>query len=66
MNLDVLGELPLAPGVSTGGDKGVPYVLAGDDSDGQGGKEWKKTMEGVASRVWASLQSSKAESHANN
>ena len=54
--VDVLGELPLVPGVSKGGDRGVPYVLYNAQEAGEaGGKEWKETMAGVASRVWQFL-----------
>ena len=55
----VLGELPLVPGVSHGGDRGVPYALYSPDtasgSADSGGKEWKETMAGVASKVWQFL-----------
>lgn len=44
-------------GVSEAGDRGIPYALVGGDRDGQGGKEWKSVMEGVAERVWERLAS---------
>ena len=51
-----MGELPLVPGVSSGGDEGVPYALTSrTEKDGAGGAEWKATMDAVAARVWASL-----------
>ncbi|KAI0336028.1 P-loop containing nucleoside triphosphate hydrolase protein [Cubamyces sp. BRFM 1775] len=55
-NVNVLGELPLVPGVSHGGDRGVPYALysAAEASD-PGGKEWKETMASVAGQVWQFL-----------
>lgn len=59
LGVDVLGELPLVPGVSSGGDQGVPYALVGDTEkqaqDGVGGADWKATMESVAGKVWSSL-----------
>lgn len=56
--VSVLGELPLVPGVSHGGDRGVPYALCSPDNGGvpdHGGKEWKDTMADVASKVWQFL-----------
>ncbi|KAI0662625.1 P-loop containing nucleoside triphosphate hydrolase protein [Cubamyces menziesii] len=55
-SVNVLGELPLVPGVSQGGDRGVPYALysAAEASD-PGGKEWKETMASVAGQVWQFL-----------
>lgn len=54
LGVDVLGELPLVQGVSSGGDHGVPYALVVDETnkDGVGGLEWKKTMDSVAGKVW--------------
>ncbi|KAK0473340.1 ParA/MinD ATPase like-domain-containing protein [Armillaria novae-zelandiae] len=49
MEVDVLGELPLVPGVSEGGDSGVPYALSGRN------EAWNDVMRGVAEKVWASL-----------
>jgi len=61
LGLSVLGELPLVQGVSSGGDRGVPYALVVNEKmntlDGTGGAEWKSTMENVASRVWSLLSS---------
>ncbi|KAI0361845.1 P-loop containing nucleoside triphosphate hydrolase protein [Trametes cingulata] len=56
--VEVLGELPLVPGVSQGGDRGVPYALSSTSTSDPGGKEWKETMAGVASKVWQFLQRS--------
>ncbi|KAM5538226.1 hypothetical protein V8D89_008113 [Ganoderma adspersum] len=57
--VDILGELPLVPGVSRGGDHGVPYALYSPDNNhgviDPGGKEWKDTMADVASAVWQFL-----------
>ncbi|KAF7977554.1 hypothetical protein HWV62_3346 [Athelia sp. TMB] len=56
VGVDVLGELPLVPGVSSGGDEGVPYALTSrTEKDGAGGAEWRSTMDAIAARVWASL-----------
>ncbi|KZP09184.1 P-loop containing nucleoside triphosphate hydrolase protein [Athelia psychrophila] len=60
LGVDVLGELPLVPGVSAGGDEGTPYALAPRAGhDGVGGVEWKATMDNVAARVWAELSGKK-------
>ncbi|KAL6304486.1 P-loop containing nucleoside triphosphate hydrolase protein [Sparassis latifolia] len=57
LGVDVLGELPLVPGVSSGGDKGIPYALASADAVPDGGREqWLATMDDIASRVWQSLK----------
>ncbi|KAI0670105.1 P-loop containing nucleoside triphosphate hydrolase protein [Trametes maxima] len=54
--VDVLGELPLVPGVSKGGDRGVPYALySASETTDPGGKEWKETLAGVAGKVWQFL-----------
>lgn len=56
MGVDVLGELRLVPGVSSGGDEGTLYALAPRAGhDGVGGVEWKATMDSVAASVWAEL-----------
>jgi len=57
LGVDVLGELPLVPGVSEGGDKGAPYALlsGGKAGSADGGDEWKEVMKGVAGRVWRFL-----------
>jgi len=59
LHIDILGELPLVPGVSAGGDEGVPYALLSSEkrqNDGTGGDEWIEEMGGVARRVWSSLR----------
>lgn len=56
--MEALAELPLVPGVSASGDKGVPYSLVDRDSlgdDGIGGEQWRSSMSEVARRVWESL-----------
>lgn len=53
LGVDVLAELPLVPGVSTGGDSGVPYALVADkDSNGE---SWNESMMDVARKLQASL-----------
>ncbi|KAI0041370.1 P-loop containing nucleoside triphosphate hydrolase protein [Auriscalpium vulgare] len=60
LGVPMLGELPLAPGVSAGGDEGLPYALVSDEKvrsiDGEGGVRWKETMRSAADVVWAALQ----------
>ena len=55
--VDVLGELPLVPGVSQGGDRGIPYALQSSSSASPdaGGEQWRETMAGVAGKVWQFL-----------
>ncbi|KAJ7743840.1 P-loop containing nucleoside triphosphate hydrolase protein [Mycena metata] len=59
LGVDVLAELPLVPGVSQGGDGGLPYGLMSStqhgDKDGPGGSEWLKDMKRVAEHVWQSI-----------
>ncbi|KAI0258261.1 P-loop containing nucleoside triphosphate hydrolase protein [Gloeopeniophorella convolvens] len=57
LGIKVLGELPLAPGVSAGGDAGLPYALVGSrsDVDGSAGQAWRDTMAGVAEQVWETV-----------
>ncbi|PSR81324.1 hypothetical protein PHLCEN_2v6403 [Hermanssonia centrifuga] len=45
LGVDVLGELPLVPGVSESSDRGVPYMLTGEN------KEWLKVLEDAAESV---------------
>ncbi|KZT00335.1 P-loop containing nucleoside triphosphate hydrolase protein [Laetiporus sulphureus 93-53] len=52
----ILGELPLVPEVSTGGDHGVPLVLAGNSDGGDGARKWREVMDDVAKKVWTSLE----------
>ncbi|KAH9829041.1 P-loop containing nucleoside triphosphate hydrolase protein [Rhodofomes roseus] len=58
----VLGELPVAPGVSTGGDAGVPYVLLPEQHRARDPAGWDRTMSAVAERVWAALSRDGAQS----
>ena len=57
LGIDLLGELPLTPGVSTGGDAGLPYALLSmrSETDGVAGRQWREAMTGVAERVWEAL-----------
>ncbi|KAI5452332.1 hypothetical protein NCC49_000894 [Naganishia albida] len=52
MSLDVLGEIPLVPSVSSGGDQGVPVVA----QNGKEGEEIRRVMERVAGNVWRTIQ----------
>ncbi|OBZ77303.1 Iron-sulfur protein IND1 [Grifola frondosa] len=57
LGVDILGELPLVPDVSVGGDKGVPFALMNGEQTGEsGGKEWKETLENATAKVWQFLQ----------
>lgn len=46
-------------GVSTGGDRGVPYALTANseqlEADGSGGTVWRRVMEDTAGKVWESI-----------
>ncbi|TFY66706.1 hypothetical protein EVG20_g4381 [Dentipellis fragilis] len=59
LGVPVLGELPLDPGVSFGGDAGVPYGLVRNDkvkdTDGAGGTKWKESMREIADEVFRRL-----------
>ncbi|KAJ7151712.1 P-loop containing nucleoside triphosphate hydrolase protein [Mycena filopes] len=59
LGVKVLAELPLVPGVSRGGDDGLPYGLLSsarpEEKDGAGGSEWLKDMSRVAEHVWQSI-----------
>lgn len=62
MGMEVLGELPLVPGVSSSGDAGVPYGLVTDERrkhDGLAGSQWRETMASVADKVWTNLHKGK-------
>ncbi|KAJ9110789.1 hypothetical protein QFC20_002830 [Naganishia adeliensis] len=52
MSLDVLGEIPLVPSVSSGGDRGVPVVA----QSGKEGEEIRGVMASVAQHVWRTIQ----------
>ncbi|KAI0286213.1 P-loop containing nucleoside triphosphate hydrolase protein [Russula brevipes] len=57
LGIKFLGELPLTPGVSTGGDAGLPYALLNShsDTDGKAGQQWQEGMLGIAERIWETL-----------
>ncbi|KAI9437004.1 P-loop containing nucleoside triphosphate hydrolase protein [Lactarius indigo] len=57
LGVELLGELPLTPGVSTGGDAGLPYALLSSrsETDGLAGHRWREAMTSVAERVWEAL-----------
>ncbi|KAG6918787.1 hypothetical protein DXG01_011539 [Tephrocybe rancida] len=60
LDIPILAELPLVPGVSAAGDRGVPYGLVEkrkrEAEDGRGSEEWVGAMASVAERVWQSLK----------
>ncbi|KAG5642942.1 hypothetical protein DXG03_001860 [Asterophora parasitica] len=65
LGIPVLAELPLVPGVSAAGDRGVPYGLVDrvwrEPEDGLGGMEWIEGMAGVASSLWEALNTSNTQ-----
>lgn len=63
LDVNILGELPLVSGVSTGGDRGVPYALIKADIIPGGGREqWLEVMDDVAMSVWQSINIRKGNS----
>lgn len=52
MSTSVLGELPLVPSVSSGGDSGVPVVLT---PDGESSSEVQSVMKDIARKVYEDL-----------
>lgn len=58
----VLGELPVTPSVSRGGDAGIPHILIGSDTtikETECETGWNDIMKGVAEQVWAALRKGK-------
>ncbi|KAF9788243.1 P-loop containing nucleoside triphosphate hydrolase protein [Thelephora terrestris] len=53
--IPTLAELPLVPGVSASGDRGVPYALWNKQEDGVAGAQWLESMENLAKRMWEAL-----------
>jgi len=51
LSLDVLGEIPVVPVISSGGDSGVPVMVQSSEE----GEETRQAMRGVANAVWKSL-----------
>lgn len=54
LSLDLLGEIPIVPAISSGGDKGVPVMV----QTGSEGDETRRAMRDVARAVWTSLNMS--------
>ncbi|GLB41176.1 putative P-loop containing nucleoside triphosphate hydrolase protein [Lyophyllum shimeji] len=64
LGIPILAELPLVPGVSAAGDKGVPYGLVEvgkREEDGRGGMEWIEGMKAAAAKVWEAVEGEKRE-----
>ncbi|KAJ7049465.1 P-loop containing nucleoside triphosphate hydrolase protein, partial [Mycena amicta] len=58
LNIDVLAELPLVPGVSMGGDAGVPFALTQHVKQrGTGADVWDAEMQRVAQSIWQKISS---------
>ena len=53
MQLEVLGKIPLVPGVSDGGDAGRPVMVQSKEE----GEEVRVTMRSIGEKVWGWLQS---------
>jgi ATP-binding protein involved in chromosome partitioning len=51
----ILGELPVVPGVSAGGDRGLPFALVGGAQATPAEGQWIGTMEEVAQQVWRAM-----------
>lgn len=49
----VIGDLPIASGVSEGGDSGRPVVIS--DKGGESEETIRRVMRGVAEDVWKKL-----------
>lgn len=52
--MDLLGEIPIVPAISTGGDKGIPVMV----QTGPEGDETRQAMRDVARAVWKNLEMS--------
>ncbi|KAF8610168.1 P-loop containing nucleoside triphosphate hydrolase protein [Ceratobasidium sp. AG-I] len=55
MGAPVLGQLPLVPYVSSGGDEGTPAVLGANKSESQDSLEVQVVMRSVAEAVWGAI-----------
>jgi len=56
LRVKLLGELPLTPSVSMGGDAGLPYALSsGPETNGAVGHQWQEVMSRITSQVWEAL-----------
>jgi len=59
LGINILCELPLVSGVSTTGDRGIPYSLAPKENrgaDDAGGLSWNGAMMNVAEKIWKAVQ----------
>jgi ATP-binding protein involved in chromosome partitioning len=54
LDAPVLGDLPIASGVSEGGDSGRPVVISGEGGESE--ETIRKVMKGVAEGVWGKLE----------
>lgn len=57
LDIKLLAELPLTPGVSTGSDAGLPYAILNSRSgaDGAAGTLWREAMLAITGHVWEAL-----------
>jgi len=57
LGINILGELPLTPGVSIGSDAGLPYAILNSrsDTDGAAGRLWQEAILGITKHVWEVL-----------
>ncbi|KAG9098061.1 hypothetical protein FS749_004789 [Ceratobasidium sp. UAMH 11750] len=55
MGAPVLGELPLIPYVSSGGDKGLPAVLGSSGDESTNVAEVREVMRSIAESVWKQI-----------
>lgn len=53
--MKILAELPLIPGVSASGDRGVPAILKGN-GENNGEKEWKDSLTSVADAIMNNVE----------
>jgi ATP-binding protein involved in chromosome partitioning len=54
LGVNVIGELPLVPRVSTSSDAGLPFMLSTDTLGG--GEIWRDVMKNAAAKVWQSIR----------